>query len=74
MKTKLIIVVVLVAAAAVVGVVRTASTIQQKQTPDKDSLKWYAKEAKNKGQKKVGVPAPLVEYLGGAGTISPPCQ
>lgn len=70
MKTKLIIVVVLVAAAAVVGVVRTASTIQQKQTPDKDSLKWYAKEAKNKGQKKVGVPAPLVEYLGGAGTIS----
>ena len=70
MKIKLIIIVLLVAAAAAIGVVRTASTIQQKQAPDKDSLKWYAKEAKNKGQKKVGVPAPLVEYLGGAGLIS----
>lgn len=70
MNSKLIIVVVLVAAAAAVGVVRTASTIQQKRAPDKDSLKWYANEAKNKGEKKVGVPAPLVEYLGGAGTIS----
>ena len=70
MKTKLIIIVLLVAAAAALGVVRTASTIQQKRAPDRDSLKWYANEAKNKGQKKVGVPAPLVEYLGGAGTIS----
>ena len=70
MKTKLIIVVLLVAAGAVVGVVRTASTIQRKPVPYKDRLKWYANEAKNKGQKKVGVPAPLVEYLGDAGTIS----
>ena len=70
MKIKLIIIVLLVAAAAAVGIVRTASTIQQKQAPNKDSLKWYAKEAKNKGQKKVGVPAPLIEYLGDAGTIS----
>lgn len=49
MKTKLIIVVVLVGTAAAVGVVRTASTIQQKRVPDKNSLKWYANEAKNKG-------------------------
>lgn len=70
MKTKLIIVVVLVAAAAVVGVVRTASTIQRKPVPYKDRLKWYANEAKNKGQRKVRVSAPLIEYLGGAGGIS----
>ena len=70
MKTKLIIVILLVAAAAVVGVVRSASTIQKKPVPYKDRLKWYAKEAKNKGQQKVRVPAPLTEYLGGAGGIS----
>ena len=71
MKAKLIAIVLLVAAAAAIGaVVRSASTTQQKRTPDKDRLKWYANEAKNKGQKKVGVPAPLIEYLGGAGTIS----
>jgi len=71
MKAKLITIVLLVAAAVAIGaVVRTASTTQQKRAPDKDSLKWYANEAKNKGQKKVGVPAPLVEYLGGAGLIS----
>jgi len=70
MKTKLVIVVVLVAAAAAVGVVRTASTIQRKAVPYKDRLKWYANEAKNKGQQKVRVPAPLIEYLGGAGGIS----
>ena len=68
MKTKLITVVLLVAAA--VGVVRTASTIQKKPAPYKDYLKWSANEAKNKGQQKVTVPAPLVEYLGGAGAIS----
>ena len=72
MKTKLIIIVLLVAAAAAaaVGVVHTASTIQKKPVPYKDRLKWYANEAKNKGQQKVAVPAPLVEYLGDAGTIS----
>src|ERR1043165_2008571 len=70
MKIKLIIIVLLVAAAAAVGVVRTASTIQKKPVPYKDRLKWYANEAKNKGQQKVRVPAPLIEYLGGAGTIS----
>ncbi len=64
MKTKLIIVILLVAAA--VGVVRSASTIQKTPVPYKDRLKWYAKEAKNKGQQKVRVPAPLTEYLGGA--------
>jgi hypothetical protein len=66
----LIIIVLLVAAAAAVGVVRTASTIQKKPVPYKDRLKWYANEAKNKGQQKVRVPAPLIEYLGGAGGIS----
>lgn len=71
MKTKLIAIVLLVAAAvAIAAVVRSASTIQEKNTPYKDRLKWYANEAKKKGQKKVGVPAPLIEYLGGAGTIS----
>lgn len=70
MTTKLIIIVLLVAAAAAVGVVRTASTIQKEPVPYKDRLKWYANQAKNKGQQKIAVPAPLVEYLGGAGTIS----
>ena len=70
MKTKLIIVVLLVTAAAAVGVVRTASTIKKKPAPQKDYLKWSANEAKNKGQQKVRVPAPLIEYLGGAGGIS----
>src|ERR1044072_1415028 len=71
MKTKLITIVLLVAAAVAIGaVVRTASTIQEKPAPYKDRLKWYANEAKNKGKQKVGVPAPLVEYLGDAGTIS----
>jgi len=70
MKAKLIIVILLVAAAAAVGLVRTASTIQRKPVPYKDRLKWYANEAKNRGQQKVRVPAPLIEYLGGAGGIS----
>ena len=70
MKIKLIIIVLLVAAAAALGVVRTASTIRKKPVPYKDRLKWYANEAKNKGQQKVRVPAPLIEYLGDAGTIS----
>ena len=70
MKTKLIIIVLLIAAAAAVGIVRSASTIQKKPAPHKDYLKWSANEAKNKGQQKVRVPAPLIEYLGGAGGIS----
>ena len=71
MKTKLIIMVLLVAAATAAGVVRTASTIQEKPAPHKDYLKWKAKEAKNKGQQKIRVPAPLLcEYAGGAGGIS----
>jgi|SRR5215216_195376 len=70
MKVKLIAIVVLAAAVVAVGVVRTASTIQKKPVPYKDRLKSYATEAKVKGQQKVVVPAPLVEYLGGAGTIS----
>jgi hypothetical protein len=70
MKVKLIAIVLLAAAVIAVGVVRTASTIQKKPVPYKDRLKWYANEAKIKGQQKVAVPAPLVEHLGGAGTIS----
>ena len=72
MKTRLIILILLVAAAAAIGEVRRrASTIEKKEpVPYDHRLWWYAKEAKNKGQKKVGVPAPLIEYLGDAGTIS----
>lgn len=70
MKTRLIIVVLLFAGAAAVGVVRPASTIQKKPAPQKDYLKWAANEAKSKGQQKVRVAAPLIEYLGGAGGIS----
>jgi hypothetical protein len=70
MKAKLVTVVLLSVAAVVVGVLRTASTIQKKPIPYKDRLIWYANQAKNKGQQKVSVPSPLVEYLGGAGTIS----
>jgi hypothetical protein len=71
MKTRLIIFILLVAAAAAIGEVRRrASTIDKKEpVPYRASIEWYANEAKNKGQKKVGVPAPLVEYLGDAGTI-----
>ena len=53
-----------------VGVIRSASTIQKKEVPNKDRLKWYAKEAKTEGRQKITVPAPLVEYLGDAGTIT----
>lgn len=72
MKTRLIILILLVAVAAALGEVRrrSVSTIENKPAPYKDRLWWKAKEAKNKGQKKVGVPAPLVEYLGDAGLIS----
>jgi hypothetical protein len=70
MKTKLIALVLIGAGALAVGVIRSASTIQKRDAPYKDRLKWYAKEAKNQGRQKVSVPAPLVEYLGGAGTIT----
>lgn len=71
MKTRLIIVVLLVAAAGALGeVVRTRSTVQNKPPLYKDLLKWYANEAKNKGEQKVAVPGPLIEYLGDAGLIS----
>ena len=53
-----------------VGIIRSASTIQKKDVPNKDRLKWYAKEAKTEGRQKITVPAPLVEYLGDAGTIT----
>jgi len=70
MKIRLITIVLLVAAAVAIGVVRTTSPIERKPVPYKDRLKWYANEAKNRGQQKVRVPAPLIEYLGGAGGIS----
>lgn len=73
MKTRLIILVLLVVAAAAVGEVRRrrATTIEKKEpAPYANRIWWKAKEAKNNGQKKVGVPAPLIEYAGGAGTIS----
>ena len=53
-----------------VGIIRSASTIQKKDVPNKDRLKWYAKEAKTEGRQKITVPAPIVEYLGDAGTIT----
>ena len=70
MKVKLITIVLLAAALIAAVIVRSASTIQKQPVPYTDRLQWYAKEAKNKGEKKVAVPAPLVEYLGDAGTIS----
>lgn len=69
MKVKLITIVVLAAGVIAGGIVRSASTVQ-KSPPYKDRLKWYAKEAKVKGQRKIVVPAPLEEYLGSAGAIS----
>jgi len=71
MKTKLVAVAVLLGMGVLaVGVIRTGSTIQKQNVPYKDRLKWYARDAKSRGQQKVRVPAPLVEYLGGAGTIT----
>ena len=70
MKIKLIAVVLLGAGVFGVGVIRSASTIQKKDVPNKDRLKWYAKEAKTEGREKVRIPAPIVEYLGDAGTIT----
>ncbi|MEN3326079.1 MAG: hypothetical protein V7638_886 [Acidobacteriota bacterium] len=70
MKLKLIAIFAFAVAVIAVGVIRTTSTIQRKNVPNKDRLKWYAKEAKNEGRQKVTMAAPLVEYLGGAGTIT----
>ena len=70
MKIKLIALVLLGVGVVAFGVIRSASTIQKKDAPYKDRLKWYAKEAKTQGRQKLTVPAPLVEYLGGAGTIT----
>lgn len=70
MKVKLITAVLLAAAIVTIGVVRSASTLQKKSLPSNDQIKWYANEAKTKGQKKVTVAGHLEdEYPGGAGTI-----
>ena len=70
MKNKLIALVVLAAGLLAVGVIRTASKIQTRDIPIKDRLNWYVKEAQTEGRQKINIPAPTVEYLGGAGTIS----
>ena len=70
MKFKLIALVLLAAGVIAAGLIRTASTTHKKSLPYKDRLKWYAKEAKSEGRQKVRIPADLIEYLGGAGTIS----
>jgi len=70
MKIKLIALLLLGAGAVSVGLIRTASTVQKQHPPYKDRLKWYAKEAKSEGRKKVTIPADVVEYLGSAGTIT----
>lgn len=72
MKTRLIVLILLVAAAAAVGEIRrrSAPTIQKNPGPYSNRIWWRAKEAKDKGQQKVGVPALLVEYAGDAGLIS----
>lgn len=70
MKIKFIALVLLGVEALAFGVIRNASTIQKKDAPYKDRLKWSAKEAKSQGRQKITVPAPLIEYLGGAGTIT----
>ena len=72
MKTRLIILILLVAAAAAVGEFRrrSASTIQKKSVPYSHRIWSLAKEAKDKGQQRVSVPGPLVEYAGDAGLIS----
>jgi len=53
-----------------VGVIRTASKVQNKELPIKGRLQWFAKEAKNEGRQKVTIPAPITEYAGSAATIS----
>ena len=70
MKIKLAALVLLGAGVISVGLIRTSSTIQEKNAPYKDRLKWYAKEAKKEGRKEITIPADVVEYLGSAGTIT----
>lgn len=70
MKFKLIALFILITGAVAAGVIRTGSTVQKESPPVRDQIRWYAKEAKAQGRQKVRVPAPLTEYLGGAGTIT----
>jgi hypothetical protein len=70
MRIELIVLVILAIAVTAIGLIHTASTIEKKTVPQKDRLQWYAKEAKAERRDKVRVPAPLIEYLGGAGTIT----
>ena len=71
MKIKLIALIVLAGAILAVGLTRTRSTGQENPSPpNKDRLKWYAKEAKSSGRQKVTVPTDVIEYLGSAGTIT----
>ena len=70
MKIKLLSLVLFGTAVIFIGLIRTASTVQKQSPPYKDRLKWYAKEAKTEGRKKVAIPADVVEYLGSAGTIT----
>jgi len=70
MKLKLMAIVAFAVILTAIGVIHTASTTQKKTVPQKDRLQWYAKEAKAERRDSVRVPAPLIEYLGGAGTIT----
>jgi hypothetical protein len=70
MKIKLLTLVLLGVGVIFIGLIRTASTVQKQHPPYKDRLKWYAKEAKTEGRKKITIPADVVEYLGSAGTIT----
>ena len=72
MKIKLTVLVALLGVGLLaIGIIRTAATAtQKKNVPYKDRLEWYAKEAKNQGRQKVTMPAPLLEYMGGAKTIT----
>jgi hypothetical protein len=71
MKIKLIALVLLGAGVIAVGLVRTAVTTQKKSPPYEDRLKWYVKEAKSEGRQKIRIPFDdVIEYLGGAGTIT----
>lgn len=69
MKVKLVTIALLAAAVVTIGVVRRASTIQQKSPPADDRIKWYANEAKREGKRRVVVSEYLYEYAGSAGTI-----
>lgn len=71
MKIKLIALVILGAGVIAFGLTRTGSTIQDKpDPPDKDRLKWLAKEAKSEGRQKIHVRTPMIDYLGSDGAIT----